>query len=160
MALLKFLNILTVLSFAALHTSFDALPVNALTVERGHLGRDLSHLHAEIAKKRSDSSKKCRPRPSSASQNHVVPSNSYVNLAPASTPSKPATTTTSSQSASTNAPASSLSSKIMYAFSNHEQPSLKNFLTGHGKPLCVHSLIAIFRFFLTNFICLESTTGI
>ena len=143
MALLKFLNVLTVLSFAVLHTSFDALPVNALTVERGYLGRDLSHLHAEIAKKRSDSSKKCRPRPKNASPNHVVPTNTHVNLAPASKPSKPAdtTTSTSSQSAPTYASDSSLSTKIMYAFSNHEQPSLGHFLTGRGKPLCVHSLI-------------------
>jgi hypothetical protein len=119
----KFLHILTVASLAILHASFDARPVNALSVERGHLGRDFSHAHAEIAKKR-DSSKKCRPRPSSAPQNTVAPTSTNANYAPSSTSS-----TSSSQPASTNAPASSLDSKIMFPWSNPEQPCLPNFKT-------------------------------
>jgi len=127
MAVVKFLHILTVASLAILHASFDARPVNALSVERGHLGRDFSHAHAEIAKKR-DSSKKCRPRPSSAPQNTVAPTSTNANYAPSSTSS-----TSSSQPASTDAPASSLDSKIMIAWSNLEQPSLHNFKTNSNR---------------------------
>jgi hypothetical protein len=136
MAPIKF--ILTVVSLAILHASFDALPVNALTVERSHAGRDFSHVHAEIAKKRGDSSKKCRPRSTSASQSSAPTANS--NYAPSSNPSEPAHTTSSSQSAATNAPASSINSKVMYGWSNNEQPSIPNFVTGSTR-LCVHSLI-------------------
>jgi hypothetical protein len=144
MAPVKF--ILTVVSLAILHASFDALPVNALTVERSHAGRDFSHVHAEIAKKRGDSSKKCRPRSTSASQSSAPTANS--NYAPSSNPSEPAHTTSSSQSATasssqsaaTNAPASSINSKVMYGWSNNEQPSIPNFVTGSTR-LCVHSLI-------------------
>jgi hypothetical protein len=133
MAVVKFLHILTVASLAILHASFDARPVNALSVERGHLGRDFSHAHAEIAKKR-DSSKKCRPRPSSAPQNTVAPTSTNANYAPSSTSS-----TSSSQPASTNAPSSSLDSKIMLPWSNDVQPSLPNFKTNLNR-LCVYSL--------------------
>ena len=144
MALVKFLQILSVVSLAILHTSFDALPVNALIVERHHVGRDFSHVHAEIAKKRGDTAKKCRPRPSSASQNYVAPTstptNPNPNYAQSSNPSEATHTTTSSQPASTNAPASSVNSKIMYAWSNDYQPSIPNFLTG-SRRLCVHSLV-------------------
>ncbi|KAI0285015.1 glycosyl hydrolase catalytic core-domain-containing protein [Russula aff. rugulosa BPL654] len=127
MAVVKFLHILTVTSLAILHASFDARPVNALSVERGHLGRDFSHAHAEIAKKR-DSSKKCRPRPSSAPQNTVAPTSTNANYAPSSTSS-----TSSSQPASTNAPSSSLDSKVMLPWSNLEQPSLPNFKTNSNR---------------------------
>lgn len=136
MAPVKFLHILTVVSLAILHASFDALPVNALTVERSHLGRDLSHVHAGIAKKRS---KKCRARPTSASQSSA-PTTTNSNSAPSSNPSEPAHTTSSSQPASTNAPASSINSKVMYGWSNNEQGSIPNFISGSTR-LCVHSLI-------------------
>jgi len=155
MAMVKFLNILTIVSLAILHASFDALPVNALTVERGYVGRDLSHAHAEIAKKRGDSSKKCRPRPSAANSYH--PTTTTPNYAPSSNPSKLAQTSTSSQPAPTNVPSSSINSKIMYAFSNNEQPSIPNFLTGATR-LCVH--VQCCRFFLANLIYPESITGI
>jgi hypothetical protein len=145
MALVKFLRIFSVVSLAILHASFDALPVNALIVERGHVGRDFSHAHAEIAKKRGDSSK-CRPRPSSASPNAVLATTTTTkpSSAPSSNPSEPAnTTSSSSQSAPTNAPASSsVNSKVMYAWSNSEQPSIPNFLPGSGQTrLCVHLLV-------------------
>jgi len=133
MAPVKFLHILTVVSLAILHASFDALPVNALIVERGHAGRDFSHVHAEIAKKRADSSKKCRPRPTSASQS-PAPTTYHADKVQSSQLSKlsgPTNTSSSSQPASTNAPvSSSINSKIMYAWSNNEQPSIGNFLTG------------------------------
>jgi hypothetical protein len=147
MALVKFIRIFSVVSLAILHTSLDALPVNALIVERGHVGRDFSHAHAEIAKKRGDSSKKCRPRPSNAPQSAVATTTYHTtttipNNAPSSNPSEPAHTTSSSQSAPTNAPASSVNSKVMYAWSNNEQPSISNFLPGSGQTrLCVHLLV-------------------
>lgn len=147
MALVKFIRIFSVVSLAILHTSLDALPVNALIVERGHVGRDFSHAHAEIAKKRGDSSKKCRPRPSNAPQSAVATTTYHTtttipNNAPSSNPSEPAHTTSSSQPAPTNAPASSVNSKVMYAWSNNEQPSISNFLPGSGQTrLCVHLLI-------------------
>jgi hypothetical protein len=132
MAPVKFL--LTVVSLAILHASFGALPVNALIVDRAHVGRDFSHVHAEIAKKRADSSKKCRPRPTSASPSPAPTKPTYVNHALSSNPSEPAHATSSSssssQSAPTNAPASSINSKVMYAWSNNEQPSIQHFATG------------------------------
>jgi hypothetical protein len=137
MAVVKFIHILTVVSLSVLYASFDALPVNALSVERGHFGRDLGHVHAEVAKKRADSSKKCRPRPSSAAQNSVPP-NTYSPTATSSTYAP--SSTSSSLSTPSTAPASSVNSKIMYAFSNNEQPSIPNFLTGATR-LCVNSLI-------------------
>jgi hypothetical protein len=121
MALVKFL----LLSLAVLHASFDALPVNALAVQSGHLGRGLAH--ADIAKKR-DSSKKCKPRPTSASPNAVTTTSSSV---PSSGPSQPAQTTASSQSPPTYTPSSSSGgSKVLLAWSNNEQSSLGNFFTG------------------------------
>jgi hypothetical protein len=142
MAPVKFLHILTVVSLAILHASLDALPVNALSVERGHVGRDFSHVHAEIAKKRGDSSKKCRPRPTSASQSPAptYSTTTKPNYAASPKSSEPSHTSSSSQPASTNAPSSSINSKIMYAWSNNEQPSIGNFLTGSQR-LCVHSLV-------------------
>jgi hypothetical protein len=139
MAPVKFLHILTVVSLAILHASFDALSVNALIVDRGHVGRDFSHVHAEIAKKRGASSTKCRSRPTSASQSPAA-TTTNPSYAPSSNASEPAHTTSSSQPASTNAPASSIDSKVMYGWSNNEQPSLGNFATGSTR-LCVHSLI-------------------
>ena len=142
MAPVKFLHILTVVSLAILHASFDALSVNALIVDRGHAGRDFSHVHAEIAKKRADSSsktKKCRPRATNASPSPAA-STTNPSYAPSSKPSEAAHTSSSSQPASTNAPSSSINSKVMYAWSNSEQPSIPNFVTGSQR-LCVHSPI-------------------
>jgi hypothetical protein len=127
MAVVRFLHILTIVSLAILHGSFDARPVHALSVERGHLGRDLSHAHAEIAKKRADSSKKCRPRPLSASQSPAPTTTPHANYVPLSK-SEPTQTTSSSQPASTNTPASTVGSKIMLGWSNNEQPSIPNFV--------------------------------
>lgn len=140
MAVVRFLHVLTIVSLAILHGSFDARPVHALSVERGHLGRDLSHVHAEIAKKRADSSKKCRPRPLSASQSPAATTTPHANYVPLST-SEPPQTTSSSQPASTNIPASTVNSKIMYAWSNYEQPSIPNFEPkSKQRRLCVQSL--------------------
>lgn len=158
MAVVKFLHIFTVVSLAILHASFDARPVNALSVERGHLGRDLAHAHAEIVKKRGDS-KKCRPRPSSASPNPVAPTTTYANnYAPSSKPSEPAQTT-SSQPASTNTPASSGSSKIMLAWSNDEQPSLPNCLVPGTRTLCVHDYCFWFSSLISSIQCLQLADG-
>jgi hypothetical protein len=141
MALVKFFRILTVVSLAVLYTSFDVLPVNALAVEHAHLGRGLGHAHADIAKKRGDS-KKCRPRPSSASQSPAAVTYQPTTTASSPKSSQPAQSSSSSQPAPTNASPSTLSSKIMYPWSNNEQPSIKNFIpTTAGTRLCVHSLI-------------------
>ncbi len=141
MALVRFFHILTVVSLAVLYTSFDALPVNALAVEHAHIGRGLGHAHADIAKKRGDS-QKCRPRPTSASQSPAAATYQPTTTAPSSKYSQPAQSSSSSQPAPTNASPSTLSSKIMYAWSNNEQPSLANFVPSTaGTRLCVHSLI-------------------
>ena len=149
MAPLKFVHFLTVVSLAVLQASFDALPVNALAVEHGHLGRGLGHAHADIAKKRdSPSSKKCRPRPT----NSPKPAADNV-PAPSSYSSQPAHTTTSSQPP-TYTPSSS-GGKSFLAWSNNEQGSLDNFIS--HKPMCVHSFILSRSSLLTS--CLGSTTG-
>jgi len=130
MAPLGFLRFVTVVSLAVLQASFDALPVNALAVEHGHLGRGLSHAHADIAKKRdSPSSKKCRPRPTTS------PKPAADNVPAPSTPShstQPASTTTSSQPPPANTPSSSGGGgKSFLAWSNNEQGSLEHFVSNN-----------------------------
>jgi hypothetical protein len=120
MALLNSLRILTVVSLVVLNASFDALPVNALAVERAHVGRALGHAHAEIAKKR-DSSKKCRPRPSSTS--HAV--GAIASPTHTTTTTSPLPSSNPSQSAHTTS--SSGGSKIIVPWSNNEEFCLKNF---------------------------------
>jgi len=135
MALVRFLPVLTLVSLAFLHTSFHALPVNALAVERGHIGRDISHAHAEIAKR--GSSKKCRPRPTSASP---TPTANTPNYQPPSAPSSSSSSHAAQPTVPASSPGSSVNSKIMYAWSNLQQPSITNFLNGETR-LCVHLLI-------------------
>jgi hypothetical protein len=153
MAPLGFLRFVTVVSLAVLQASFDALPVNALAVEHGHLGRGLSHAHADIAKKRdSPSSKKCRPRPTTS------PKPAADNVPAPSTPShstQPASTTTSSQPPPANTPSSSGGGgKSFLAWSNNEQGSLEHFVSNN--PACVHSFILSGSFLTPR---VGSTTG-
>jgi hypothetical protein len=119
MALVKFL----LLSLALLHASFDALPVNALAVQHGHVARGLGHAHADIAKKR-DSSKQCRPRPTSAAANIVATTTPLPYSAPSS---KPSQTAQSTAPPSTSTPSSSGGGKRLLAWSNNEESSLRHF---------------------------------
>lgn len=144
MAPSNFLRLFTVFSLAILNISFDALPVNALAVERGHVARGVNHAHAGIAKKRSDS-KQCKPRPvtstpayipsSSPTTSHYSAADGHLaSPAPISEPSTHKTTTTSSSPAPSVTPSTSGSysgSKVALAWSNNEQSSLGNFLSPH-----------------------------
>jgi len=150
MAPANFLRLLAVFSLAILNISFDVLPANALAVERGHMARSINHAHAGLAKKRSNSTGKCKPRPvSSASPS--MPANSNPPSAPAvsssmppnvvhnvtpATPSPTTTTTTSSapaQSPTPNTAPSSSGGKVALAWSNLEEASLDNFITASTK---------------------------
>jgi hypothetical protein len=164
MVLLNFVRVLSVVSLAVIHASFDALPVNALAVERAHVGRSLGHPHAEIARKR-DSSKKCRPRPSSSSASHSVAAAATHSVAtttsppavPSSHPSQSAQSITSSQPPSTPTPSSSGGSKILLGWSNNQQDSLKNFVTSQTHEY-VHSSFLSSPLSPTS-LALASTTG-
>jgi len=62
MAASKLLNLIAVSTLAILAASFGATPVNAVSVDTAHIGR--SHAHVALAKKRrSNNSKRCKPRP-------------------------------------------------------------------------------------------------
>lgn len=123
MALVKSLRLLAVVSLAILNISFEALPANALNVDRGHIGRSPNHLHAGIAKKRDGA--KCKPRATSA------PTSSYSDHAAVATPTSYMTTTSSHPTTSTTP--SSGSAKPGLAWSNPEQQSLHNFITKDTK---------------------------
>jgi len=149
MAPSNFLRLFTVFSLAILNISFDALPVNALAVERGHVARGVNHAHAGIAKKRGDS-KQCKPRPvtstpayipssSPTTSHHSAADGHLASPVPISEPSTHKTTTTSSSPMPSVTPSSSSSysgSKVALAWSNNEQSSLGNFISPHTV-LCV-----------------------
>ncbi|KAI0003012.1 glycosyl hydrolase catalytic core-domain-containing protein [Russula compacta] len=126
MALVKSLRLLSVFSLAILNISFEALPANALTVDRGHIGRSPNHPHAGIAKKRGSSPRKCKPRATSA------PTSSLSDHVAVVTTTSLMTTTSPQPTASTTA-SSSGSTKPGLAWSNPEEQSLHNFITEHTK---------------------------
>jgi len=147
MAASNFLRLFAIFSLAILNISFDALPVNALAVERGHVARGVNHAHAGVAKKRGES-KQCKPRPvtstpasypssSPTTSHHSAADGHLASPLPISQSSTHKTTTTSSSSPTPSvAPSTSGSysgSKVALAWSNHEQPSLGNFVTPHTK---------------------------
>lgn len=145
MAQSNFLRLFAVFSLAILNISFDALPVNALAVERDHMVRGVNHAHAGVAKKRGDS-KQCKPRPvtstpapaytPSTSSHHSTAAAHLATPASVSQPSTHKTTATSSSSTPSVAPPSSGSSsgsKVGLAWSNNEEGSLGNFITSHTK---------------------------
>jgi len=143
MAPANFLRLLAVFSLAILNISFDVLPANALAVERGHMARSINHAHAGFAKKRSNQTGKCKPRPV-PNASPSMPPNSSPSPAPANvvhnaTPapnSQPTTTTTSStpaQSPTPNTAAPSGGQKVALAWSNLEEASIDNFITASTK---------------------------
>lgn len=144
MAQSNFLRLFAVFSLAILNISFDALPVNALAVERGHMARGVNYAHAGVTKKRADS-KQCKPRPVTSTPAYTPSTSSHHSTAdahlatPASVyqPSTHKTTATSSSSPTPSvAPPSSGSSsgsKVGLAWSNNEEGSLGNFITSHTK---------------------------
>jgi len=154
MAASNFLRLFAIFSLAILNISFDALPVNALAVERGHVARGVNHAHAGVAKKRADS-KQCKPRPvttttpasypssSPTTSHHSAADGHLASPVPISESSTHKTTTSSSPTPSVTPSHSSGSysgSKVALAWSNHEQPALPNFITSHTK-LCVHLFV-------------------
>ncbi|KAI0303162.1 glycosyl hydrolase catalytic core-domain-containing protein [Russula brevipes] len=123
MALVKFVHLLAVLSFAILQVSFVTLPANALAVERDHIGRD--HVHAGIIKRQGGSSKRCKPRKGSDKPSTLHNgSTTYEHTSHTTTTS---TTTTSPHQTPTSAPSGG--SKRILLWSNAVEPSLKNFIS-------------------------------
>jgi|SRR5712671_1157554 len=144
MALINFLRLFSIFSLAILNISLSALPVDALAVERGHIGRGLNHAHAGLAK-RNDSSGRCRPRPISSSPDLSPTPHPYH--APSSQPA-PAShssshTTSSSTTSHSHQPSGSTSiSKFGISWSNHEEQSITNVITpGSPKRLYVNLFI-------------------
>ncbi len=147
MAPTKFINFLAVVSFAVFYISLTPIAANALSVERAHVARNLNYAHAGIAKKkRSGSTKRCKPRPTtslSSSSSHSSKPPAYT--PPSSSPhppssSKPHSSTTTSSTTShtpvVTPHVSSGSNKVGLAWSNNEQPSICNFKSGQTG-LCV-----------------------
>ena len=130
MAPVNFARLLAIFSLAILNISFDTLPANALSVDRGHMARGINHAHAGVAKKRGDSPKQCKPRPSAPTTSikpnvlsTSAPAHYYATPASVS-PSSPHTTTSSQLPQSSSAPSSSGtsdggSSKAGLAWSNN-----------------------------------------
>ncbi|KAI0301779.1 glycosyl hydrolase catalytic core-domain-containing protein [Multifurca ochricompacta] len=163
MAPVKYLNIFTVFSLTILTISLNTLPSNALAVERDHIGRSFNHAHADIAKKkRTPSSKRCKPRPSDGSlpgsassstpsdtsDHHSTshtsstpePTTPYTSPVIVPTTSKPpqattttTTTTTPSKAPVVSTPTSSGNGKVGLAWSNGEQGALPKFKSAHTK---------------------------
>jgi hypothetical protein len=140
MAPLNFARLLAIFSLAILNISFDTLPANALSVDRGHMARGINHAHAGVAKKRGGSPKQCKPRPSTPATSikpgvlsSSAPAHYYATSTSVSQ-SSPHTTTSSQLPQSSSTPSSSgtssgTSSKAGLAWSNNEETSLCNFLS-------------------------------
>lgn len=145
MAPTKFINFLAVVSFAVFSISLAPLSANALAVERAHVARNPNYAHAGIAKKkRGESAKRCKPRPSTSSHTSQP---AYTPPAAAPHPPPPATTHHTSSSSTTkphppptstshtsHTPAvtpyvSSGAGKVGLAWSNNEQSAICNFKT-------------------------------
>jgi hypothetical protein len=85
MAGAKLLNLLAVSTLAILASSFGATPVTAVSVDTAHIGAR-GHAHAALAKKRrSNTSKKCKPRSPPATP-APAPASSKPAQQPATTP--------------------------------------------------------------------------
>jgi hypothetical protein len=135
MALVKFVHLLAVLSFAIFQVSFVPLPANALAVERGHVGRD--HVHAGIIKRQSGSSKRCKPRKGN-DKPPTYPNNNSTTHDNTSHPTTTSITTTSPHQTPTSTP--SRGSKRILSWSNSVESSLKNFIGPNSDILCACSL--------------------
>jgi len=144
MAPVNFARLLAIFSLAILNISFDTLPANALSVDRGHMARGISHAHAGVAKKRGDSPKQCKPRPTVPTTSikpdvsfSSTSAHSYDTPAPVSHAS-PQTTTSSILPQSSSAPSSSgpsYGTKAGLAWSNNEETSLCNFIGSGNRPV-------------------------
>ncbi|KAI9448274.1 glycosyl hydrolase catalytic core-domain-containing protein [Lactarius indigo] len=140
MAPTKFINFLAVVSFAIFYISLTPA-TNALAVERAHVARNLNYAHAGIAKKkRGESTKRCKPRPSTSTSSHssnppaYTPPPSHHHSSSSSTTTKPNPPPTTSSSSTSHTPAvtpqvSSGSAKVGLAWSNNEQSAICHFKT-------------------------------
>ncbi|KAH9062101.1 glycosyl hydrolase catalytic core-domain-containing protein [Lactarius vividus] len=142
MAPTKFINFLAVVSFAVFYISLTPLTANALAVERAHVARNLNYAHAGIAKKkRGESTKRCKPRPSTSSHSSQPPaytpppaSSHHTSSLSTTKPHPPPTTSSSSTSHSPSVTpqvhVSSGTGKVGLAWSNNEQSAICHFKTG------------------------------
>ncbi|KAH8999352.1 glycosyl hydrolase catalytic core-domain-containing protein [Lactarius akahatsu] len=142
MAPTKFINFLAVVSFAVFYISLTPLSANALAVERVHVARNPNYAHAGIAKKkRGESAKRCKPRPSTSSHSpqptYTPPpttshhSSSSSSSSSTTKPHPPPTSPTSTSYASVATPhTSSRTGKVGLAWSNNEQSAICHFKTG------------------------------
>jgi hypothetical protein len=131
MATVKLFNILAISSLAILACSFWCTPVNALSIDSHHVARHNARAHDAIAvKKRSNSTKRCKHRPSSSSSTTTT----AAPYTPAAAKGVAADPTTSSSSTTTTTPyaASTPSSgkgKMGVAWPNGDDPSLTHYKT-------------------------------
>ncbi|TBU32119.1 glycosyl hydrolase catalytic core-domain-containing protein [Dichomitus squalens] len=145
----KLLNLVALSSLAVLAVTFGPASTNALSTGHAHVNRHFEH--GAIAKKKRDTSKRCKARPSTSSSS--VKPTSTTKAAPTTTsaasqaPStKPATKTTSSKSSSSTGqsggssggaahPASGkfgqTGSKICAAWGDGNDASISKFKTDH-----------------------------
>ncbi|KAH9179949.1 glycosyl hydrolase catalytic core-domain-containing protein [Lactarius sanguifluus] len=139
MAPTKFINFLAVVSFAVFYISLAPLSANALAVERAHVARNPNYAHAGIAKKkRGESAKRCKPRPSTSSHSPEPtytppPASTHHHTSSSSSTTKPPPPPTTTHTAS-HAPVitphvSSGVGKVGLAWSNNEQPAICHFKT-------------------------------
>ncbi|KAH9050044.1 glycosyl hydrolase catalytic core-domain-containing protein [Lactarius hengduanensis] len=144
MAPTKFINFLAVVSFAVFCISHAPLSANALAVERAHVARNPNYAHAGIAKKkRGESAKRCKPRPSTSSHSsqpaytpppvaapHPPTSSHHTSSSSTTKPHPPPATSSSSSHAPAVTPqVSTGTGKVGLAWSNNEQSAICNFKT-------------------------------
>ncbi|KAH9045653.1 glycosyl hydrolase catalytic core-domain-containing protein [Lactarius pseudohatsudake] len=146
MAPTKFINFLAVVSFAVFYISLAPLSANALAVERAHVARNPNYAHAGIAKKkRGESAKRCKPRPSTSSHSsqpaytpppatapHPPASSHHTSSSSTTKPHPPPATSSSTSHAPAVTPQAHVSSgtgKVGLAWSNNEQSAICHFKT-------------------------------
>ena len=117
MAFSKILNLFAISSLAILVCSFNAAPVNALSVERdlGFMGKR-AHGHDSVAKRKRTTSKRgsgrCKPKATTSSS----PAASTKTSSPAGDNSQKAAPTSSQKAKSTSAPAPAQKPKTTSTF--------------------------------------------
>jgi hypothetical protein len=101
MAATKLLNLIAVSTLAILAASFGATPVTAVSVDTAHIGR--SHAHVALAKKRrSNNSKRCKPRPPPSSSPAGKPATTAKPAPGTTTKAAPPATTTKASTGGSN----------------------------------------------------------
>jgi len=129
MATNKLLKSVAMFSLTILSLSFWFSPINALSVDHGLVAR---HNHDAIAlMKRSNNTKRCKPRPSSSLIPSATPSATPSPSYSTTTTHTTTTTSSSSSSAASSTPSSGTCTKIGLAWPNGDQSYLKNFKTDH-----------------------------